>query len=470
MRRFLALFTATLLLMSMTLTGCDTEGNSKDSSGFSSETSEELENNISHSQDAPDDMVINVFSSSDELPRMVERYKELHPDFTYEIKAFTFATMDLVFYKVLDLYLDAGDVDIPDIYCLQSNYVMRYSKGDMAAFATPYKDLLTDYDKLLIKADIPQYILDMGSDPEGNIVALAYRGTGGAFIYRRSIAKDVWGTDEPEVIKDKIGPGWDKFFLAAAEIKDKGYGIVSGEGDLWQSVDNSADLPWVVNGRLYIDPKREVFLDYAKELADKGYSNNTTVWRDDWYLDIKGAGDKQILGFFGPSWLISYVLMNNCGGSKGGEGTYGDWAVCEPPVGFFQGGEWIFVNKSSKHKEAISDIIRWITLDSSENGLQYQLANGTYKDLDGIFEAVASGTVMRKSSARLDFLGNQNMHEVFDRAARLANGRNITGYDEAISTYWLEQVREYATSNKSKEEAIADFKERVKAKLNIVTE
>ena len=145
-------------------------------------------------------MVINVFSSSDELPRMVERYKELHPDFTYEIKAFTFATMDLVFYKVLDLYLDAGDVDIPDIYCLQSNYVMRYSKGDMAAFATPYKDLLTDYDKLLIKADIPQYILDMGSDPEGNIVALAYRGTGGAFIYRRSIAKDVWGTDEPELI------------------------------------------------------------------------------------------------------------------------------------------------------------------------------------------------------------------------------------------------------------------------------
>ena len=45
----------------------------------------------------------------------------------------------------------------------------------------------------------------MNSD--GKIVALGYQATGGAFIYRRSIAKDVWGSDDPATVKAKIGGG-----------------------------------------------------------------------------------------------------------------------------------------------------------------------------------------------------------------------------------------------------------------------
>ena len=60
--------------------------------------------------------------------------------------------------------------------------------------------------------------------------------------YRRSIAKDVWGTDDPKTVAEKIGAGtnsWDTFFSAAAELKAKGYGIVSGDGDIWHAVENS---------------------------------------------------------------------------------------------------------------------------------------------------------------------------------------------------------------------------------------
>ena len=86
----------------------------------------------------------------------------------------------------------------------------------------PYKDLGIDVDKLLKEAEIAPYTVDIGTNPDGELVGLGYQATGGAFIYRRSIAKDVWGTDDPAVIKDKIGPGWDKFFEAAAELKAKG--------------------------------------------------------------------------------------------------------------------------------------------------------------------------------------------------------------------------------------------------------
>jgi hypothetical protein len=36
--------------------------------------------------------VINVWSFTDEVPKMLEKYKELHPDFDYEIKTTIIAT------------------------------------------------------------------------------------------------------------------------------------------------------------------------------------------------------------------------------------------------------------------------------------------------------------------------------------------------------------------------------------------
>ena len=60
---------------------------------------------------------------------------------------------------------------------------------------------------------------------------------------------------------------------AAETLKGKGYGIISGDGDLWHAVENSSQQGWIVDGKLNIDPKREEFLDLSKELKD----NTTTM-------------------------------------------------------------------------------------------------------------------------------------------------------------------------------------------------
>ncbi|NLP16884.1 MAG: extracellular solute-binding protein [Clostridiales bacterium] len=469
MKRFAGLLIFCLLLMSMSLTACDKESDSTIYPSVSpTEVAKDEDNDEATITETPNKNVINVFSQTDEVPNMLNKYKELNPDFPYEIKMVTFATVDGDFHVFLDEFLKRGGESIPDIYCVESSRVPKYSKDSDSKYAIPYKELGIDVDNLIIEADIAQYVIDMGTNPEGEIVSLAHRGTGGAFIYRRSIAKNVWGTDDPEVIKDKIGPGWDKFFEAADELRDKGYGIVSGDGDIWHSIFNSAEKPWIVDGKLYIDPKREAFLDYAKLLKDNGYSNNTKDWTEEWYADMEGKGEKEIFGFFGPSWFINYIMMSNYGSNKIGEGTYGDWAVCEPPEGFFWGGTWIYVNKDSRHKEAIAEIIKWLTLDSSESGLQYKWANGLLKIFgNDKFEAVASGTVMNKSVGELDFIGNQNIFDVFGKAAKLANGNVLTQYDDFINSLWREQVREYVEGNKTRDQAIEDFKETVKDRLDI---
>lgn len=479
MKRIIAFFLACLFLLSMTLTGCGKANDSNDSTastpaGDSSGVTTESDATAPEASapavtNDPSVKVINLWSFTDEVPKMLDKYKELHPDFPYEIKTSIIATTDGAYQPALDQALAAGGADAPDIFCAEAAFVLKYTQGDAAKYAMPYKDLGLDVDNLLKEAEIAQYTVDIGSNPDGDVVGLGYQATGGAFIYRRSIAKDVWGTDDPAVIKEKIGPGWDKFYAAAADLKAKGYGIVSGDGDIWHAVENSSEKGWIVDGKLNIDPKREEFLDLSKKLKDNGYHNDTQDWTDAWFADMKDAGAQKIFGFFGPAWLINYTIAGNSGGTKPGEGTYGDWAVCEPPVGFFWGGTWVLANKDTKVPAAVGDIIKWITLDSSETGLQYLWANGDMNP-DGTKDAVASGAVMKKSDGTLDFLGGQNMFDVFVPAGEFANGKNLTQYDETINSYWRGQVREYTAGNKSRDQAIKDFKQNVADNLDVIVE
>lgn len=409
--------------------------------------------------------VINIHTFTDEVPKMIERYIELNPDFGYTVNATIIATTDGLYQPALDQALAAGGADAPDMYCAESAFVLKYTQGDMAEYAAPYEDLGIDVEAALEAAAIAPYTVDIGTRPaDGKLVGLGYQATGGAFIYRRSIAKDVWGTDDPATVATKVGPGWDKFFEAAAELKAKGYGIVSGDGDIWHAVENSSETGWIVDGKLNIDPAREAFLDLSKQLKDNGYHNDTRDWTDAWFADMKGIGAQPILGYFGPAWLINYVMAGNAGD------TVGDWAVCEPPVGFFWGGTWVIANKDSQKKEAVAELIKWITLQADEQGLQYYWANGTLNGEGGTKDTVASGTVMAMSNGELAFLGGQNMFDAFVPANQFANGKNLTQYDETINNIWRDQVRQYTAGNITRDEAIAAFKQSVGDQLGIDVE
>ena len=268
MKRIIALILACVFVMSVALTGCGKKDETKKDDSGSKSTTEQSSGSGSSSdsgskkddtpvaevKDEDGVSVLNIYSFTVEVPDMIKKYKELHPDFPYEIKETIIATTEGAYQPALDAALSGGGADAPDIYCAESAFVLKYTQGDAYKYAASYKDLGIDVDAKLKEADIAQYTVDIGTNPDGNLVALGYQATGGAFIYRRSLAKDTWGTDDPAVIKDKIGPGWDKFFAAAADLKAKGYAIVSGDGDIWHAVEGASDKGWIVDGKLYIDP------------------------------------------------------------------------------------------------------------------------------------------------------------------------------------------------------------------------
>jgi multiple sugar transport system substrate-binding protein len=416
---------------------------------------------------AADKTVINLWTFTDEVPNMVAKFMELHPDFAaqYEVKSTIIATTNGEYQPALDAALLAGGADAPDFYTAESAFVLKYTQGDAYAYAAPYKDLGIDVDAELAAADIAQYTVDIGTNPDGDLVGLGYQATGSGMIYRRSIALDVWGSDDPAVVAEKIGTSWDDFLAAAEELKAKGYAAVSGGGDIWQAIRTGGESPWIVDGKLVIDPYRESYLDIAKTIYDNGYSNDTSAWTDAWYADMDGLGEKPVFAFFGPAWLINYVMINHS------DNTFGDWAVTTPPVGFFWGGTWLLANKDSDVKEAVGQIIEWITLDCTETGLQYYWANGTMTDgVVGTKDTVASGTVMAMSDGTVDYLGGQNMFDVFVPANAYASGSSLTQYDETIASYFNNQVQQYKLGEKSREDAIAGFKQDVADNLDVIVE
>ncbi len=493
-QKFTSSLLCLLLLLSIALSGCrgkenDTPysptGTPKESVILSSPTAtpkeipseavnpkeDDTATNMESHESKPDTdpKVIQIWTSyGNDMHFAMLKFKELYPDFGFEINISDYSLSEISYNRVLDPALGSGEADVPDIYVSLSPDAVKYIKGEKYPYAATYEDLGLPVDTLLQEASIADYMVDYGTNPEGKLVALGYQSTAAAFLYRRSIAKEVWGTDEPKIIRDTIGPGWDKFFEAAEALKSKGYGICSGHEDLWHAIRSSSDQAWIVDGKLYIDPNREAFLDLSKRMIDNQYTNNTRMWREEWFGDMQDAGDKKIFGFFAPSWLISYVVKNNCGGEAVGNGTFGDWAVCEPPAGFFWSGTYVFANKDTKYKEAVGEIIKWMTLDTSETGFQYLWANGIMNN--GIRDTVPSETVMEKSDGSLDILGGQNQFDVYIPAAKYANGNQATQYDDEIDFHWLNEVYEYISGNKTREQAIADFKQEVEEHLGFKAE
>lgn len=422
---------------------------------------------------------INLYAFTDEVPKMFDYYvANVNPDFPYDINTTIIATTDGAYQPALDLALAAKDDSSPDIYCCEAAFVLKYTQGDMADYAASYEDLGIDVAAETAAADIAQYTIDIGTRPsDGKLVGLGYQATGGAFIYNRTVAKEAFGSDDPATVAEKIGAGsgnWDKFWAAADELKAKGFAIVSGDGDMWHAIENSSDAGWLnADGALHIDAKREAFLDASKKLVDNGYHNDTQDWQDAWFADMKEAGEKKVLGFFGPAWLINYTIAGNSGD------TYGDWGVCASPIGFFWGGTWLLAGSTATNDAdkcaAVKELIDWVTLDCTQDGLQYAWANGTV-DWDNDPETatakdcVASGTVMQMSDGSLEFLAGQNMFDAFVPANAAAKGDNLTQYDEKINSIWRDQVKAYAHGEKSKDDAIAAFKQNVKDELDIDAE
>lgn len=410
---------------------------------------------------------IVVFGMSDEIKTIVESYLQKHPDIAAKYQ-FQFEIMynDAHLYEhMLNYALENNSVDI---YMAEADYAYPYINGKYASYAAPYDQLIPDFAAKLQAADPAQYVMSIGSrKSDGKICGLSYQSTPGVFIYRRSIAKQVFGSDAPDVIAKAIGANtnsWDTFLKAADQLNQKGYSIISSIGDVYNVAEKAANSPWVISGKLVIDPIRKNYMELAKTIVDKGYCNNTYAWGPDWNADMRGEGPRGVFGFFGPAWFLNYVI----GMQVENTALSNDWAICESPYAFYWGGTWAMANKNvigTEKAQIVGDILHYITLDCSKDGLQYKWAQGSLR-ADFKQDSVSSKSVMKMLNDKWSILNNQNPFPIFVQAASHAHAKAYSPYDNDLNGVYFDLAREYAYGEISLETALNRFKEEAK-KLGI---
>ena len=415
--------------------------------------------------------VINVWAFTDEIPNALQFFVDSNPDFPYTINATIISDQDGAYEAALNAALMGGGADAPDIFTAEQAFVVNYTQFEFAEFALPYEELFGEpVQPLVDAAQIASFIQEAGTNPQGQLVGLGFQSTGSAFIYRRDLAEQIWGTDDPDYIAGRIGPGWDQFLVAAQEASDEGIAILSGEGDAWQAIRQSPN-PWIVDGRLVIDNQRMSYLDVGYQLFTNDFTNKTSAWGSQWFADMSGTVDEEtegpvrpVLGYLGPAWLINYVIAGNSGD------TFGNWAITTPPTPFAWGGTWSMVNANGNPdvRGGVAELIRWLTLDTSDTGFQFLFANqlmpgATAKD------AVASGVVMARSDGTLDFLAGQDMFDIFIPAGVYGNASGWGPQDRFIDDLFESFAEQYFMGVMTRDEALDGFRQTIQDTLGIAS-
>jgi hypothetical protein len=397
---------------------------------------------------------INLWSYSSEVFNFVSNYMRIHPEFSDKYKVVCYLYDSMTYQSMLNILLRKGGTDAPDIYVVECAFASDYTQGSMSEYAATYKELGIDVDAKIKDADIQQYIVDVGTR-NGEVVGLTYDNSAGLMIYNYAIAKKVFGTGDPDKIEEIFGAGsgnLDKFMEASAKLKSKGYSVVSGPSEVWNMCDSSATTPWVVNGDVNLAPERENYLDVGKQLVSNGWTPNSKNWTQEWYNDMSG---NKVFAYFEPAWFVNYTMQDHA--------KSGNWRVCTPPIGFYSGGNWILARKGTSQKEGVAELIEWMTLDTSKQGLQYSLASQK-----GYVTPVSSNAVMSSLKGTLKFLNNQDMFPVIINSGKCVKVSSVQKYDYTISSIFNEYASKYFDGEyDDKQRVVSSFKSAVKDRINI---
>ena len=449
-KRVFAAFMATLMVAG-SLAGCG----SKASSGDNSDAA-----NVEEGK------VINIYSWNDEFRQRLESvYPEVEStskdgsvtklkDGT-EIHWVINPNQDGVYQQKLDEALlkqaDASADDKVDIFLSETDHVFKYTDKD-ADVAMPLKDLGIDPKKDL--GDQYDFTKTTASDSDGVQRGSTWQCCPGLLVYRRDIAKDVFGTDDPDTVAEKV-KDWDTMKITAQELKEKGYYTFASYADTFRLYGNSIDESWVAPGdtKIKVDQKIMDWVNTSKEWLDAGYLNSTVKgqWNDDWNKAM--SSQSKVFAFLFPAWGIDFTLKPNW------DGEDGQWAVTNPPQEYNWGGSYIHAATGTDNPQHAKDIILALTGDK-DNLLTISKDYSDFTNTKTGMQEAANDDANYSS----EFLGGQNAFKYFAPVAENIKIAPLSSYDqgcvELIQNSFSDYLQGKVTFDKAKENFETAIKER----------
>ena len=348
---------------------------------------------------------------------------------------------DLAYQNALDEALQknasASADDKVDMFLAEADYILKYTDSDytMDISQLGLSQVDTEY----------QYTVSAASDSNGKIKGVSFQCCPSALIYRRSIAKDVLGTDDPDEVQAQLD-SWDKFDATAAKAKELGYYMTAAYAETYRVFSNNATTPWVTGGELAIPDAINQWIDQADTYLKNGYTLTSGIWGDE--KNAQMFKDGKTMCFFGPAWYFNFCMGNAQDPEKG---CSGDWAICKGPQGHFWGGTWILAATGTDNPSLVADVMRAFT--ENEEVCENLIVNeGQFTNNKKVNEKFANDP-----SFGSDFLGGQNATAVFCGMTDSIVWANATIYDQLLNEGLQTYILDYYQGTCDKDTALANF-------------
>ena len=458
-----------------TLAGCGGSGTqSGGETAPASGSQDAAADTASESQDvsaSEEGKVINIYCWNDEFQRRVDavypEVAETSADGTVttlndgtEIHWIINPNQDGVYQQKLDEALlnqaSADADDKIDIFLSETDYVNKYTDAD-ADVAMPLTDLGINPDTDL--ADQYSFTRVTASDANGVQRGSTWQCCPGLLVYRRDIAMDVFGTDDPEAVGEKV-KDWDTLKKTAEELKAKGYYTFSSYADTFRLYGNSIDQPWVSPGEnvIKIDKKIMNWVNDSKEWLDAGYfdKNIKGQWNSDWNQAM-GSSSK-VFAFLFPAWGIDFTLAPNWDGESGA------WAVTNPPQEYNWGGSYVHACTGTDNPQHVKDIILSVTANK-DNLLRI---SREYTDFTNTTSGMQEAAADDKNFSS-EFLGGQNAFKYFAPVAENIVMAPLSPYDQGCVELIQNSFNDYLQNQVDFEKAKANFETAIRERYPEIT-
>ena len=406
--------------------------------------------------------VLNVWTWNTEFWDFLGKYyaDEVVDEYTLKkgdvtIKRTTYPSDGGAYQDALDAALlnqaNAADDEKVDLFLAEADYIIKYTNSDATMDVKSIG--VTDF------SNTYKYTVEAASDANGVVKGVSFQCCPAAVIYRRSIAKDVLGTDDPAEVQAAMD-SWDKFNDVAAQAKAKGYYMIPTTNATYRIFSNNTTSPWVTaDGKLNIDANIEAWMDQSEDYVKNGYTAYTSnIWGDEATSEMFKTG--KTMCFFGPAWYFNFSMGNAQDPEKG---CPGDWAICQGPQAWFWGGTWMLAATGTDNPTMVADIMN--TFINNEDVCSKLVSEAAQFSNNQAVNAKFAADASYGNA----FLGGQNDTAVFVELAKNIKFQNVTAYDQLCNEGLQTYFQECLDGNVDRATAIANFKDYIKTTYPSVT-
>lgn len=398
--------------------------------------------------------------NADEGPVLARAFEKAHPGVT--VKDEITADTDGNYQTKVQAASRSGD--LPDVYAAENAFVKRFVNMP-GGYAPMNFDDVSEVTKKIVP-----FVAGIGTNNNGELVALSHQAAAGAIAYKRPIASQYLGTDDPAVIGDMLKA--ENMLETGRKLKEASNGkaiLWVGYEELMKIYIGSREKGWIVDGKFYIDDRMYEFVELATALRKEGLEGGLPQWQEAWANSIQ---DDVHMCYAVPTWGVNWIIdcresadvMVMTNDDHPEPGTGGRWAITTP-IPYYEGGTWFGISQNAKNPELAWEFIKFIT---GNEEFQESLAQG------GDF--VSNVDIIEKYKADDSFINkvvNQNIYQVYGEVYDKIDGTIITQYDDTIRMALINAMNAYLAGEISEDEMWAQFKERLQSELqgeNIIFE